>query len=111
MVCTRSGDGVTVLSNEGRVDVPVDQVVPVDATGAGDQFAAGFLFGLAQGKDMETCARMGHVAGGEVIGHIGPRPQADVAELMRAKGLLCPNADRRLSQDRAGASGDRGHVP
>ena len=88
VVCTRSGDGVTVLSNEGRVDVPVDQVVPVDATGAGDQFAAGFLFGLGQGKDMETCARMGHVAGGEVIGHIGPRPQADVAELMRDKGLL-----------------------
>ena len=43
VVCTRSGDGVTLMRGEERVDVPVEKVVPVDATGAGDQFAAGFL--------------------------------------------------------------------
>lgn len=88
VVCTRSGDGVTVLSNDGRVDVPVEKVTPVDATGAGDQFAAGFLFGLATGRDMETCARMGHVCAGEVIKHIGPRPETDISELLKAKGLI-----------------------
>jgi sugar/nucleoside kinase (ribokinase family) len=88
VVCTRSGDGVTILSNEGRVDVPVERVVPVDTTGAGDQFAAGFLYGLATGRDMETCARIGHVCAGEVITHIGPRPEADVAKLLKAQGLI-----------------------
>ena len=42
VVCTRSGDGVTILQEGARTDVPVDKIVPVDATGAGDQFAAGF---------------------------------------------------------------------
>ena len=88
VICTRSGDGVTVLSNDGRVDVPVEKVTPVDATGAGDQFAAGFLYGLANGRDTETCARIGHVCAGEVIGHVGPRPESDVSELLKAKGLI-----------------------
>ncbi|MEX0281636.1 MAG: adenosine kinase [Arenibacterium sp.] len=87
VVCTRSGDGVSVLASDGRVDVPVEKVVPVDATGAGDQFAAGFLSGMAQGRDMETCARMGNVCAREVILHIGPRPEADMAVLMREAGL------------------------
>ncbi|MEX0351011.1 MAG: adenosine kinase [Paracoccaceae bacterium] len=88
VVCTRSGDGVTVVSGSDRVDVPVDKIVPVDATGAGDQFAAGFLFGLATGRDLETCARMGNVCAREVISHIGPRPEASVLELLRGEGLV-----------------------
>lgn len=88
VVCTRSGDGVTVLSREGRADVPVERVTPVDATGAGDQFAAGFLFGLSTGRDFETCARIGNVCAREVISHIGPRPQVDVTGLLRAEGLI-----------------------
>ena len=87
VVCTRSGDGVSVLGDGQRVDVPVEKVVPVDATGAGDQFAAGFLSGLAQGRDLETCAKMGNVCAREVILHIGPRPEADMAALMREAGL------------------------
>ncbi|HBR41670.1 MAG TPA: adenosine kinase, partial [Sulfitobacter pontiacus] len=47
VVCTRSGDGVTLIRKGERVDVPVTKVTPVDATGAGDQFAAGFLYGMA----------------------------------------------------------------
>ncbi|KUJ76529.1 adenosine kinase [Ruegeria marisrubri] len=88
VVCTRSGDGVTVLHDGIRIDVPVEKVVPVDATGAGDQFAAGFLFGMATGRDMETCARIGNVCAREVISHIGPRPDTNVLELLREEGLV-----------------------
>ena len=88
VVCTRSGDGVSVLADTKRVDVPVEKVTPVDATGAGDQFAAGFLFGLASGKDLETSARIGCVCAREVILHIGPRPEADMPALLAAEGLI-----------------------
>ncbi|MCE8509630.1 adenosine kinase [Ruegeria pomeroyi] len=88
VVCTRSGDGVTVMDGTVRIDVPVEKVVPVDATGAGDQFAAGFLFGMATGRDYETCARIGNVCAREVIGHIGPRPEANMVELLKENGLL-----------------------
>lgn len=88
VVCTRSGDGVTIVKDGVRTDVPVTKVVPVDATGAGDQFAAGFLYGLVTGRDMETCGRMGTLAAGEVIGHMGPRPEASVQALFKNAGLL-----------------------
>lgn len=88
VVCTRSGDGVTVMEGTSRIDVPVEKITPVDATGAGDQFAAGFLFGMATGRDLETCARIGTVCAREVISHIGPRPEADVRQLLAAAGLL-----------------------
>jgi sugar/nucleoside kinase (ribokinase family) len=88
VVCTRSGDGVTVMEGTVRIDVPVERVVPVDATGAGDQFAAGFLFGLATGRDLETCARIGSVCAREVISHIGPRPETNVLQLLRDAGLV-----------------------
>jgi sugar/nucleoside kinase (ribokinase family) len=88
VVCTRSGDGVSIVHKGERVDIPVEKVVPVDATGAGDQFAAGFLYGLATGCDMETCGRMGCVAAGEVISHIGPRPEAELHQMFQASGLV-----------------------
>lgn len=88
VVCTRSGDGVTIIKDGVRTDISVTKVVPVDATGAGDQFAAGFLYGLATGADMETAGRMGCVAAGEVISHMGPRPEANMQALMRQNGLM-----------------------
>ena len=88
VVCTRSGDGVTVMDGTVRIDVPVEKVVPVDATGAGDQFAAGCLFGMATGRDYDTCARIGNVCAREVIGHIGPRPETNMVELLKENGLL-----------------------
>ena len=88
VVCTRSGDGVTLIDGDTRVDVPVEKVVPVDATGAGDQFAAGFLYGLATGRDLGTCGRMGNLCAAEVISHVGPRPQKDMAAEFRAAGLI-----------------------
>ncbi|MGY9049722.1 adenosine kinase [Puniceibacterium antarcticum] len=87
VVCTRSGDGVSILQNGVRTDVPVTKVVPVDATGAGDQFAAGFLYGLATEQDMRTAGRMGCIAAAEVISHMGPRPETSLSDLFRKAGL------------------------
>jgi sugar/nucleoside kinase (ribokinase family) len=88
VVCTRSGDGVSIINEGARYDIPVEKVVPVDATGAGDQFAAGFLYGLATRHDMDTAGRMGCVAAAEVISHIGPRPEADLQDLFKTAGLI-----------------------
>jgi sugar/nucleoside kinase (ribokinase family) len=88
VACTRSGADVWVRRGAERVTAPVVPTRVVDATGAGDQFAAGFLYGLATGRDIETAARMGVVAAREVIGHLGPRPEADVTALFRAEGLV-----------------------
>jgi sugar/nucleoside kinase (ribokinase family) len=88
VVCTRSGDEVIVIRGDERVSVPVTRLVPVDATGAGDQFAAGFLYGLATGQGLAAAGRMGCVAASEVISHVGARPQQDVMALFRAAQLL-----------------------
>ena len=88
LVCTRSGHDVIVQRGAEQAVVPVNRVTPVDATGAGDQFAAGFLFGLARGADLSACGRMGCVAAAEVIGHFGARPEADLRALFRAEGLI-----------------------
>ncbi len=68
--------------------MPVTEIVPVDATGAGDQFAAGFLYGYATGQDLETCGRMGCVAAAEVISHYGARPETELKALFVKEGLL-----------------------
>ena len=88
VVCTRSGDGVSIIHKGERTDIPVNKIVPVDATGAGDQFAAGFLFGLVSGHNMATCGAMGNVCAAEVISHVGPRPEADMQALFAEHGLL-----------------------
>jgi sugar/nucleoside kinase (ribokinase family) len=88
VVCTRSGEDVILIGNGARVEVPVHRVVPVDATGAGDQFAAGFLYGLATGQSLATAGRMGCIAAAEVIGHFGARPEGDVKALFRRAGLI-----------------------
>ena len=87
VVCTRSEQGVSIVQGADRWDIPVTPITPVDATGAGDQFAAGFLYGLSQGHDIETCGRMGTIAAGEVIRHIGPRPEAAIRDLFAQAGL------------------------
>ncbi len=88
VVCTQSGANVILMRGLERVEVPVHRVVPVDATGAGDQFAAGFLYGMATGQSLATAGAMGCVAAAEVISHFGARPEADLKALFRAKGLI-----------------------
>lgn len=88
IVCTRSGDDVVLIRDGERVEVPVQRVTPVDATGAGDQFAAGFLYGYATGQSLKVAGQMGVIAAAEVISHYGARPEVDVRELFSRKGLL-----------------------
>ena len=88
VVCTRSGADVILIRGQERVEVPVHRVVPVDATGAGDQFAAGFLYGLATGQPLAKAGRMGCIAAAEVISHFGARPETDVKALFRSHGLI-----------------------
>ncbi len=88
VVCTRSGHDVVLVRGDEQVVVPVTEIVPVDATGAGDQFAAGFLYGYATGQPLEVSGKMGCVAAAEVIGHYGARPEQDVMTLFRDAGLL-----------------------
>jgi adenosine kinase len=87
-VVTRSERGcvvVTPLRTEAVPAVPVERLV--DATGAGDLFAAGFLVGLARGADHRTSARLGAIAAAEVIGHLGARPQTPLKALAAKQGL------------------------
>jgi sugar/nucleoside kinase (ribokinase family) len=86
---TRSEHGAVVTDGQETAAVPaaaVQQVV--DTTGAGDLFAAGFLRGLTAGLPLPDCARLGCLAAGEVISHVGARPQTSLAELAAAAGLL-----------------------
>ena len=87
-VITRSEKGCLVVSRaetEAIPAVPVERVV--DATGAGDLFAAGFLVGLARAADHRTAARLGALAAAEVIGHLGARPQTSLKALAEQNGL------------------------
>lgn len=85
---TRSERGSVAVTAGAVEPVPAELVEHViDTTGAGDQYAAGFLFGRTRGRAPRDCARLGHLAAAEVIGHFGPRPQTSLAELARAAGL------------------------
>ncbi len=87
-VVTRSEKGCVVASKDGVTAVPafpIDKIV--DTTGAGDLFAAGFLFGLVRGAGHENAGRLGALAAAEVIQHIGARPQVSLKELARQNGL------------------------
>lgn len=88
VVCTRSGDDVLIIQGSESASVPVTKIVPVDATGAGDLFAAGFLYGYATGQTLDTAGRMGCVAAAEIISHYGARPEADLKALFAKNGLI-----------------------
>lgn len=83
---TRSEKGAVIVAGDELhvIDAePVDEVV--DTTGAGDLYAAGFLFGHARGMSVAMCGRMGGIAASEVISHFGARPERSLAELVREK--------------------------
>ncbi len=87
-VLTRGAQGSLILSAGQEFVVPVDPVAKiVDTTGAGDLYAAGFLFGHTQGLDLATAGRLGSIAAAEIISHTGARPATGLAELARAKGV------------------------
>ncbi|MEM9179917.1 MAG: adenosine kinase [Pseudomonadota bacterium] len=85
---TRGEKGSVVIGDSDPIDVPAEPVSQVvDTTGAGDQYAAGFLFGIARGLPLATCARLGHIAAAEVISHYGPRPEVPLAKLAADAGI------------------------
>jgi sugar/nucleoside kinase (ribokinase family) len=87
-VVTRSEKGCVVASTDGVSAVPAFPIEKmVDTTGAGDLFAAGFLFGLVRGAGHENAGRLGALAAAEVIQHIGARPQVSLKELAQQNGL------------------------
>ena len=85
---TRGEHGSVVIKGDERVVVaayPVAKVI--DTTGAGDQYAAGFLLGLARGLTLEEAGKLGSLAASEVIAHWGPRPMVKLADLAAEHGL------------------------
>ena len=88
VACTDSEHGAHILSGGKRWHATAVPTRIVDATGAGDLFAGAFLWGLADGHDLQTCGRMGNVAASEIISHIGARPEADLKALFRNEGLI-----------------------
>lgn len=79
---TRGEKGAVIISEGKQIKtdaVPVDNVI--DTTGAGDQFAAGFLYGFTEDKPLEECGKLGAIAAAEVISHIGPRPAVKLSDL------------------------------
>lgn len=85
---TRGEHGSVIVRGDERVAVaayPVDKVV--DTTGAGDQYAAGFLLGLARGLPLADAGKLGSLAAAEVIAHWGPRPMVKLDALAKEHGL------------------------
>ncbi|WP_332690829.1 PfkB family carbohydrate kinase, partial [Devosia sp.] len=85
---TMGADGAMAVYNGEVTSVPayaIDKVV--DATGAGDLFASGFLLGMARGQTLESALQTGCLAASEVISHIGARPLLDLQDLTKAHGL------------------------
>ncbi|MEP3052035.1 MAG: adenosine kinase [Erythrobacter sp.] len=86
LVATRGEHGAVAIADGQRAQIAAEPVAKiVDTTGAGDQFAAGFLSGHARGAALETCLKRGAIAAAEVISHYGPRPEADMQKLMAEK--------------------------
>ncbi|WP_140231153.1 adenosine kinase [Sphingomonas japonica] len=86
LVVTRSEHGAIAVKDGERVAVAAEPIARVvDTTGAGDLFAAGFLHGQAQGRDVATSLRMGALCAAEIISHYGARPEVDLKAMVAAK--------------------------
>lgn len=86
VVVTRSENGAYAMSAGEQAHVPAEPVARVvDTTGAGDLFAAGFLFGHVRGRPLAECLTMGAICAAEIISHYGARPEANLAELVSAR--------------------------
>jgi sugar/nucleoside kinase (ribokinase family) len=85
---TRGAKGAVVFDGNTTAAVDASPVAKVvDTTGAGDLFAAGFLYGYTNGRDLMGCAKIGVMAAAEVIGHMGARPEVPLRDLLLKHGL------------------------
>jgi sugar/nucleoside kinase (ribokinase family) len=88
-VLTRSEAGSVIVTNDEFHVVEAENVAQVvDATGAGDLYASGFLFGMTHGRSLSECGRLGSLAAAEVISHLGARPQTSLKALANKAGVL-----------------------
>ncbi len=88
-VLTRSAQGSVIVTSKATIDIRPEEVAQVvDVTGAGDLYAAGFLYGLTRSLSLADCGRLGSLAAAEVISHIGARPEKPLSELARKEGLI-----------------------
>jgi sugar/nucleoside kinase (ribokinase family) len=86
LVVTRGAQGAVAVAGTERAQVAAEPIAKVvDTTGAGDLFAAGFLFGHVRGRPLGDCLQMGAICAAEVISHYGARPEADLKALVAAK--------------------------
>lgn len=84
---TRGADGAVTVTKDKLIQTPAEPYGKVvDTTGAGDLYAAGFLYGYTQGDELKTCARLGALAAGEVISHMGARPEISLKDLAAKQG-------------------------
>jgi sugar/nucleoside kinase (ribokinase family) len=82
-VITMGKDGCVVVTKDEVLRAPAEPVSQVlDTTGAGDLFAAGFLFGYTRERGLVECAKLGAIAAAEVISHVGPRPLVELKTLL-----------------------------
>ncbi len=88
VACTVGADGAYIRQDGQEFHALATEVDIKDVTGAGDLFAAGYLFGVISGRDPLTCGQMGCAAAGEIISHIGARPEADLTALFKKHNLL-----------------------
>jgi len=80
---TVGADGSVIVTADDVVRVPAQPVRRVvDTTGAGDLYAAGFMYGFTNGRDLAQCGRLGSIAASEVISHVGPRPLVELRTLV-----------------------------
>ena len=121
-----------ILSEGKSLAVPAAPVAKVvDTTGAGDLYAAGFLYGIASGRGIETAGRLGSLAAAEIISHIGARPEKKLQDLAKQGGIagltdaflrtqggqggarLCPRVQPRAARflDAVNAGGRQCPVP
>jgi sugar/nucleoside kinase (ribokinase family) len=88
-VLTRSEAGSVIVAAGETIEIEAEPVLKVvDLTGAGDLYAAGFLYGLTQGAPLPVCGRLGSLAAAEAIGHIGARPEVSLRQLAKENGLV-----------------------
>lgn len=88
-VVTRGAAGSVVVTQEDVIEVAPEAVASVvDTTGAGDLYAAGFLYGYTQGLPLAECGRLGSAAAAEVISHTGARPLTPLARLLTLRGEM-----------------------
>jgi sugar/nucleoside kinase (ribokinase family) len=88
-VLTRSEEGSVIVASGETIEIAAESVPQVvDVTGAGDLYAAGFLYGLTKRAPLAICGQLGSLAAAEVIGHIGARPETPLRKLALGRGLI-----------------------